>query len=299
MNMHSLMHLIWLVPLGFLVVYIGSPRFLGTAGSVRVGRLLAAGLEKRRYVLLRNLTLATGGGSVRFEYIVVSQFGIFVIDTVHRAGWISGTDVQALWQQKLYGHTVRFDNPVHANALRVEALGQLLQLPGSRFHPMVVFSGHKGFKSPPPATVMDVSRVLAHISSQRRQLMTSQDSDRAVRNIRDACLHAGVLARMGPWKILRAMLLVVLLFAIYMIYGQQLRMAVSHMQRQADMRMQAEQFHRNGTKKTQRELWEDSLVCAYSSDSGNCACYEPGGTRAELAADRCRELAERGSILQQ
>ena len=297
--MQNLVHLVWLLPLLFLVVYIGSPRFLGTTGSVRVQRLLAAGLEKRRYVVLRNLTLAAGGGTQRFEHLVVSQFGIFVIDTIHRSGWISGTQVQALWQQRTFGRVIRFDNPVHANALRIEALVQLLRLPVSRFHPMVVFSGHKGFKTPPPNMVMPVSRTLGHINAQRRQLLTAEEVDRAVQQIRDACVHVGVLTRLGPWKMLRALLLVILLAATYLIFGQQLRMAVSHMQQQADMRMQPTHYHPDGKAKSQQEIWEESLICAYSPDSGSCACYEPRGKKAQLSLQRCRELAERGSILNQ
>ena len=57
-------------------------------------------------------------------------------------------------------------------------------------------------------------------------------------------------------------------------------------------------FRPDGSPKSERELWEDRLVCSYSVDTGRCACYEPSGARARIDAARCRELAERGSILE-
>ena len=299
LNMQNLVHLAWLLPLLLLALYIGSPRFLGTTGSSRVGRLLAAGLDRHRYTILSNFTLAAGGGIVHFEHLVISRFGIFVIDTVHRGGWISGSEVQERWQQKSLGKIHRFDNPIHANFLRVQALAQLLDMPVSRFHPVVVFSGHAGFRSQQPGKVFAVGRVLAHIRGQRRELLMAQEADRAVMRIRDARIQTGFLGRMGPWRILRYCLIGVALAGIYLVYGQDLQFAMKYLQRQADVRMQPENFNAEGTPKSERQIWEDSLICAYSVDNGRCACYEPRGEKAQVPAARCQQLAERGSVLKQ
>ena len=50
---------------------------------------------------------------------------------------------------------------------------------------------------------------------------------------------------------------------------------------------------------TRQQRWEERLICSYSVDTGRCACYSPQGEKAELTAERCQELAERGSVLQQ
>jgi hypothetical protein len=70
-------------------------------------------------------------------------------------------------------------------------------------------------------------------------------------------------------------------------------------QERAERRSAPERFHPDGQPKSERELWEDSLVCAYSVDTGRCACHDRDGARVDLAAERCRELAERGSVLRQ
>ncbi len=51
------LHFLWLIPLILLIVYLGSPRFKGTMGEARVGRVLAAMLESNRYTVLNKVTL--------------------------------------------------------------------------------------------------------------------------------------------------------------------------------------------------------------------------------------------------
>lgn len=299
MNPQSLIHLIWIAPLALLVGYIGSPRFLGTVGTARVRRILNSGLEKRKYTVMHDLILPAGGGTLHFDHIVISRHGICVIDSIHRPGWISGTDVQARWQQKSLGRTHRFDNPVHANFIRTQSLERLLALPRSRFHPMVVFSGQSGFKSGVPDNAIEASKLLGRIRSKQQDLLTPVEADQAILCVRDSAIHPGLLGRAGRWKLLRLALLMVLLAAIYLVYHEQLINAFGEIQRQADVRMQPENFRRDGAPKTSAERYEDSLNCAYSVDLGRCSCYEPGGMKANIKDQKCQELAERGSVLQQ
>jgi hypothetical protein len=299
MNMQSMVHLVWLVPLALLAAYVGSPRFLGTVGSARVRRILNAGLDTRIYTVLHDLLLPAGGGTVHIDHLVISRFGVCVIDSIHRGGWISGTEVQARWQQKIFGRIYRFDNPVHANFLRVQALERLLKIPLSRFHPRVIFSGPKGFKSHMPPKVMAVGKMLGHIRSHSRELLSPEEADKVVLHLQAAILQPGLFGHNARWKWLRAGLFAGLLAATYVLYQEQLRAVFTNLQNQADVRMQPQKFHSDGTPKTDLERWEDGLICAYSVDQGRCACYDPRGHKAQITEGRCRELAERGSVLKQ
>jgi len=298
MNGQPLAHLIWIVPLALLAIYVGSPRFLGTVAPSRVRRILDAALEKRRYTVIHDLTLPGGGGTVHFDHIIVSQFGIHVIDSLHRPGRIAGTEVQARWRRKFLGRWYTFDNPVHANFLRVQALERLLQLPPSCFHPLVVFSGHKGFKTPMPNKVVSMKKLIPAIRGENRQLLAPEAADQAVLKIQSSVLKPAFLGRISRWKLLRMFLFLTLFTGIYFVYGNWLRAVALDLQHQANVRMAPEKYHPNGKPKTRTELWEDSLICAYSEDTGRCACYEPGGAKARIKPDRCRALAQRGSILE-
>ncbi len=303
MNGQPLAHLVWILPLALLVVYVGSPRFLGTIGSSRVRRILKAALEKNRYTVISDLTLPAGGGTVHFDHIIVSQYGIHVIDTVHRSGWISGAEPQARWRQKLLGHFRTFDNPVHANYLRVQALERLLQLPLSRFHSVVVFSGHRGFKTTMPKNVVSGNKLIQKVRADSRQLLAPEEADRVVLTLQDAALKPAFLGRAGRWKLLRLLLLMVLIAGIYFVYGDAIRAVLQNLQSQANVRMAPEKYHSDGTPKSARESWEDGLICAYSVDTGQVRLLRTarskspdpatampgiGGAGFRFAAVRCR-----------
>lgn len=45
-------------------------------------------LDKRAYFPLNNITLVTGNGTTQIDHVVVSKYGIFVIETKNIDGWI-------------------------------------------------------------------------------------------------------------------------------------------------------------------------------------------------------------------
>ena len=297
MTGQQFIHLIWLVPLALLILYIGSPRFLGTMGIARVRRILNTALEKNRYTVFHEFVLPAGGGTAQMDHVVVSRFGIWAIRSIHRGGWISGTEVQDRWTQKIAGRIHRFENPVHENYLRVQALKSALQLPDSRFQSLIVFSGQKGFKSALPANVIPVEKLVRKIRGQSRELLSPEEANQAVQRLHNAILKPPKFTRTARWKLLRVLLLASLLAGAYWVFKQPIDALIGDMQSQANMRMAPEKYTPNGVQKSPRQLYEDSLVCAYSAGTGRCACYEAGGDRASLDTNRCKELAERDSVL--
>lgn len=294
-----LLHFIWVIPLILLIAYIGSPRFRGTMGESRVRRLLSAMLPRNQYTLFNEVTLPSGGGTVQIDHLVISQFRIFVIDTVFLRGTISGTEFQDRWKQERHGRITRFDNPLHQNYLRIQALERLLQLPESRFYSIVAFTGHKGFKGTIPPHVVPVEKLVPLIRKRNEKLLSPEAASKALKQIEDSRLgdRRGVFG--DPWSWLRLALIVLLLVAGWFAFGEALQDQIDRFEERVEMRSNPEKFHADGRRKSEQELWEDSLICAYSVDSGRCACYEPDGTKVEMAPGKCQSLAERGSILKQ
>lgn len=293
-----LLHLAWIVPLVLLIAFISSPRFRGDIAEARVRRLLKAGLEERRYTVFSDLVVPSGGGTTRVDHVVVSKFGVFVIESCYVPGWVSGSEVQAQWRRHRWGRGARFANPVHTNRLQVEAVQRLLEYPASVLVPLVVLVGHKGIKSPMPAHVIGPERLLAFIRKKTRQALTPEQADRAVQKIDKARLHSPRGWKSNRWRLVRLALVLLLLAGLWLAFGKDLRRAAEEIERAGERRSAPEQFHPDGTRKSKREIWEDSLICASSPDTGRCSCYEPGGDRVEITADTCRRLAGRGSVLE-
>jgi hypothetical protein len=294
-----LLHLAWILPLLLLIVFLSSPRFRGDIAETRVRRLLSAGLQRNRYTVFDRVLLPTGGGTIEVDHVVVSKLGIFVIESHYARGWVSGSEVQDRWKQQSLLGLSRFDNPVHRNRLQVEALQRCTGFPAAAFHPLVVLVGHRGFKQSPPPNVLPAGALLPWIRKQTQQVLSPEQADHAIRAIHEARLETarGWLRR--PLNLVRLLLLLALLAGCWLVFHDDLDRWFEAVQLRQEQRSQPEQFHADGRRKTEQELWEDSLACAWSEDTGRCSCYEPSGTRADRTPARCRELAERGSVLRQ
>lgn len=291
----TLLPLIWILPLAIAVVYVGSPLFLGTQSARRVGYLLKASLENRRYTRLSDLSLSLAGRVIHFDHIVLSQTGIFVIDVLHWPGSVSGNKVQALWKRKHWGRNYRLDNPVHENFLRLQALQRAINLPAASFHPVVVISASSEVKTDAREVVGDLNTLSRRIQSQSRQLLGQEQTSQALLDIQQLRVQPGLLGQHNRWKLLRLGLLACLCAAVFLAYGKQLNQVQKLLKDRVFDPAPAVSLD----KKTQQQLWENSLICSYSIDTGRCACYQLDGVKAEIEPGRCKTLAEEGSVLQQ
>jgi hypothetical protein len=262
-----------------------------------VRRILAAGLEKNRYTIFNDLRLPLGGGTVHIDHLVVSRNGIFVIESQYARGWVTGTPVQDRWKHSWLNRTSRFDNPVHVNRQQTLAVQQSLNCPATAVHGLVVVAGHKGFKSEMPENVLAPEKLIRAIRKRGQPVLTPEQASKASRLIDSERLKMDAGRGFNRLALVQFVLLASLAIGLYLAYGDDIARIYSEFRQSQEREASPEQFHPDGSRKSEIEMWEDSLRCAWSSDTGRCACYEPGGKRADLATERCRELAERGSIL--
>lgn len=104
---------------------------------------------------LNNVTIPASNGTTQIDHIIVSRYGIFVIETKNMEGWIFGDEKQPQWTQSLYGKKFRFQNPLHQNYRHTKALEEFLGLPTSLFHSVVCFVGETSkLKTALPANVI-------------------------------------------------------------------------------------------------------------------------------------------------
>ena len=116
-----------------------------------VGERVVAGkldfLPKDQYRVLNDVTLPTPQGSSQIDHLVVSVYGIFVIETKNYNGWIYGGELSEYWTQNIFGNKYQLYNPILQNAGHVRALRRVLKeyepLP---ILPIVAFSGKADLK---------------------------------------------------------------------------------------------------------------------------------------------------------
>ena len=144
---------IWyLIPMLLIVTIFKSRWFKGRFGEFLINRLLSR-LPASDYTLIKDVTLPTDEGTTQVDHIVVSTFGIFVVETKNMKGWIFGSKNQKQWTQKIYRHTAKFQNPLHQNYKHVKNLESLLGIDLSKLHSVIVFIGDSEFKTNMPENV--------------------------------------------------------------------------------------------------------------------------------------------------
>src|SRR5438445_9191178 len=93
------------------------------------------------YHHFRKIILPTSRGSCEIDHLIVSPFGLFVIENKDRSGWIFGEESDRNWTAVHFTNKYAFQNPLHQNYGHVKALQELLGIGASKIHASVVFRG--------------------------------------------------------------------------------------------------------------------------------------------------------------
>lgn len=103
-------------------------------------------LPKDKYIVLNNIMLKNNNNTYQIDHIVVSNYGIFVIEMKNYYGLIVGDEYKESWIQYLGKTKSYFKNPIHQNYGHVKALEELLNLDNKLFIPIVCFSNQVKLK---------------------------------------------------------------------------------------------------------------------------------------------------------
>ena len=103
-------------------------------------------LPKDKYIVLNNIMVKNNNGTHQIDHIVVSSYGIFVIEMKNYYGLIVGDEYKENWIQYLGKRKSYFKNPIHQNYGHVKALEELLNLDNKLFISIVCFSNQVKLK---------------------------------------------------------------------------------------------------------------------------------------------------------
>lgn len=159
----------------FLVVlivgYLSSPLIKGKIGEKIVNAMNSTFFDETIYIPIKNITLKlTDGTTTQIDHVLVSKYGIFVIETKNMKGWIFGGEHKKEWTQQLFKDKYHFQNPLHQNYRHLKALEETLALPSSAFISVIAFVGECEFKTPMPENVfrgISYSRYIKSFNEER------------------------------------------------------------------------------------------------------------------------------------
>jgi len=184
-----IVNLWFLIPIVIIAAVLKSPWFKGIAGEFIVNLSAKLFLDKERYHLIKNVTLPTEDGSTQIDHIIVSKYGVFVVETKNMKGWIFGNPNQKTWTQKIYKHTSKFQNPLHQNYKHTKTLESLLGLNDQQIHSVIVFIGDSTFKTDMPDNVTYGGGYLRYIKSKTQPVLSESEVNEITNKIESGRLN--------------------------------------------------------------------------------------------------------------
>lgn len=168
-----------------------TPERKGARGERLVHNALTSVLNEQEYRVLTDIILPIAGGTTQIDHLVLSRFGIFVIETKNMSGWIFGGADQQKWTQVHKRSKRRFQNPLRQNYAHVKAVQEVLQIDQEALHNFIVFTGTAEPKTAMPDSVAwgleELGRLIA---LQRKQILTDVQVNACVKKLRDQALDS-------------------------------------------------------------------------------------------------------------
>ncbi len=181
------MEILGLLLLLALFLFLGlaqREKFKGRMGELKVNTGLDFFLDREIYHLIKDITLPAGDGTTQIDQLIISRYGVFVVETKNMTGWIFGQSHWEQWTQTIYHHKARFRNPVKQNNWHVKVMQELFDLEPHQVHNVVVFVGDCEFKTNMPPEVMYGAGSLArHVKSTQVQVLAEDEVARLIQRV--------------------------------------------------------------------------------------------------------------------
>ncbi len=127
----------------------------GCLGETLLHQFLCEKLDNQQYLILNDIMLPTEDGTTtQIDHIVVSQWGVFVIETKTYSGWIFGSEYDAQWTVTHGNRKDSFQNPLRQNYKHIATLSECLGISKEYFKTVIAFCGESEFKKDMPNEVM-------------------------------------------------------------------------------------------------------------------------------------------------
>lgn len=165
-----------LVPIAFILGYALKRRSIyrfQNSGEILVRKEIMSNFSSKSWYLFNNVTLKTENGTTQIDHILVSKYGVFVIETKHFKGWIFGDNKSKKWTQVIFGYKYKFQNPLHQNYKHLKVVQSTLDfLPSEQVIGLVVFTGDALFKTTQPPNVHSLDSLISQLKSLNNEVIS-------------------------------------------------------------------------------------------------------------------------------
>ena len=167
---------------------------VGNAGENAVSSVLKS--LPPEYIVLNNIIIpdqvtdSSKRYTTQIDHVVVSPYGIFVIETKNFSGWIFGEEKSQQWAQTFKEKEGKlFYNPIKQNWGHIFALSEHLRINVRMFKPVVVFSNNCKLDVETTIPVVYVSDLKNLILSYTQEIISEGKVDAIFNRLSSLCLN--------------------------------------------------------------------------------------------------------------
>jgi len=117
-------------------------------------------LSEKKYIVLNDIMIESGGSTHQIDHLIISKYGIFIIEMKNYYGMIIGEEYKTNWTQYLGKNKYNFKNPIHQNYGHVKAIEDILKIDSKKIIPIVCFSNQVKLKVKTNSSVVKLDNLV-------------------------------------------------------------------------------------------------------------------------------------------
>jgi hypothetical protein len=158
-------------------------RIKGFIGEQNIALVLRS-LDKSKFKVINNVVVQSGEVTSQIDHIVISDFGVFVIETKNYKGWILGNEHSEYWTQVIYKRKEKLYNPIRQNLGHIRTLKKCLtEFPNLEFKSIIVFSTRADLKVTTITDVVYTSELKKTIKQYSESKLTEKEKESIFKKI--------------------------------------------------------------------------------------------------------------------
>lgn len=161
----------------FLKMYFESPENKGKEGEEVVKEALIQVFKNTKGFIFNDILVEYNGKITQIDHVVISEKGVFVVETKNYSGWIFGSQRNKYWTQVIYKNKNKFQNPLFQNYGHVKMLESVLKIDPKVFISIVAFTDNCEFKTDMPKNVMYDYQIGEYVRRLDKKLLSKPEID--------------------------------------------------------------------------------------------------------------------------